>query len=182
MMKTQIPTFIDFEASSLGSCSYPIEVAWNIGDKIESHLIKPFADWTDWDMASEQIHGIPRSQIETEGEDGNIIANRMNEVLRGVRVFSDNALFDWGWCKVLFDKVRSTPEFIIPDSKHMITNHLLGFPEEMDISPGKLDFWQQQARERGGKRHRAANDVRYWVELWKIIEEERENYLKVNKE
>ena len=37
-----IPSFIDFEASSLTVKSYPIEVAWNLEDgTIESHLISP---------------------------------------------------------------------------------------------------------------------------------------------
>jgi hypothetical protein len=46
--------FLDFEASSLGKKSYPIEVAWVFEDGTsESHLIKPAPEWTDWDPAAQ---------------------------------------------------------------------------------------------------------------------------------
>ena len=45
--------FLDFEASSLGKKSYPIEVAWVFEDGTsESHLITPAPEWTDWDPAA----------------------------------------------------------------------------------------------------------------------------------
>src|SRR5947209_5891700 len=46
-----LPPFLDFEASSLRSASYPIEVAWSHPDgSIESHLISPagLGRCTDW--------------------------------------------------------------------------------------------------------------------------------------
>ena len=64
--------FLDFEASSLGKASYPIEVAWVFEDRTsESHLIKPAPDWTDWNPAAQAIHRIERRVLEeTGGADG----------------------------------------------------------------------------------------------------------------
>ncbi|NJD07038.1 MAG: hypothetical protein FIA97_11155 [Methylococcaceae bacterium] len=65
-----IPSFIDFEASSLGSASYPIEGAWNLaGGSIESCLISPagISRWTDWSDKAERIHGIAKAQLLVEG-------------------------------------------------------------------------------------------------------------------
>jgi len=44
---------LDFEASGLEPDSYPIQVAWNIGETVNSFLINPeTADgWTWWSMA-----------------------------------------------------------------------------------------------------------------------------------
>ena len=54
-----LPIFLDIAASSLGSRSDPIEVAWNTPDgTIEAHLISPaaIARWTDWSVQAEQLH------------------------------------------------------------------------------------------------------------------------------
>lgn len=55
-----LPTFIDFEASSLRDTSFPIEVAWNNGTEIESYIIRPAFDWSDWDYNAEGLHGLSR--------------------------------------------------------------------------------------------------------------------------
>ena len=42
-MTTQMPRFLDIEASSLSNTSYPIEIAWSDGQgNIESYLINPY--------------------------------------------------------------------------------------------------------------------------------------------
>lgn len=89
----QLPTFIDFEASSLRSASYPIEVAWNdpTGD-IEAHLISPASieRWTDWSAEAEKIHGISRAELLKDGKSPSWICRRMNEQLAGTVVYSDD--------------------------------------------------------------------------------------------
>jgi hypothetical protein len=57
------PIFIDFEASSLGAGSFPIEVAWSRPDgSIGSYSIRPLPEWIDWDDYTEQkIHHISRA-------------------------------------------------------------------------------------------------------------------------
>jgi len=65
-----IITIIDFESSGLESDSYPIQVAWNVGDVLHSHYIKPkhVEDWQGWRTASEAVHNIPRSYLYEYGE------------------------------------------------------------------------------------------------------------------
>lgn len=94
--------FLDFEASSLGKASYPIEVAWVFEDGAsESHLIRPAPDWTDWDPAAEAIHRIPRSVLEAEGEDHRIVAARMVAVLAGHDLLASAPSWDGKWLSAL---------------------------------------------------------------------------------
>lgn len=70
--------FLDFEASSLSKQSYPIEVAWVFEDgRHRSHLIRPTPEWTDWSHEAEQIHGISRSLLLTEGHSVHDVANEV---------------------------------------------------------------------------------------------------------
>lgn len=64
------PIFNDFEASSLGEDSWPVEigVAWLDGDAImvRSSLIRPHPDWPEsaWSPESARIHAIARDAPE----------------------------------------------------------------------------------------------------------------------
>ncbi len=72
-----MPVFLDFEASSLGERSYPIEVGWVFADGAgEAHLIRPAPEWTDWDPAAERIHGIGRGQLMATGTPYGEVARR----------------------------------------------------------------------------------------------------------
>lgn len=94
--------FLDFEASSLGKRGYPIEVAWVYEDgRSESHLIKPAADWQDWDPAAEAIHGIARRTLETEGTPHDVVARRMVEALSGHDLLASAPSWDGKWLSVL---------------------------------------------------------------------------------
>ena len=86
-----LPTFIDVEASSLRSASYPIEVAWNMPDgTIEVHLISPagIPRWTDWSTKAEQLHGISIATLLTSGTQPSLICRRMNRLLAGATVYT----------------------------------------------------------------------------------------------
>lgn len=101
----QIPTFLDFEASSLRSTSYPIEVAWNDPTgAIEAHLISPagIERWTDWSIEAEQLHGISRATLLTGGKPPSWICRRMNHQLAGTVVYSDDPEYDQMWLATLF--------------------------------------------------------------------------------
>ena len=94
--------FLDFEASSLAKNSYPIEIAWVFeAGATETHLIKPAPDWQDWDETAEAIHGIPRAQLESDGENHAIVAQRVLEVLSGHRVFASSPSWDGKWLSIL---------------------------------------------------------------------------------
>lgn len=94
--------FLDFEASSLAKLSYPIEVAWVFEDGTEeTHLIRPAAQWTDWDVAAEAIHHIPRELLETDGTPHDVVARRMVEALTGHALFASAPSWDGKWLSAL---------------------------------------------------------------------------------
>ena len=100
-----LPIFLDIEASSLGSRSYPIEVAWNTPDgTVEAHLISPaaIARWTDWSVQAEQLHGLSREVLYQEGKAPAWVGRRLNQQLAGHVVYSDDPEYDGMWLAELF--------------------------------------------------------------------------------
>lgn len=94
--------FLDFEASSLGRDSYPIEVGWVFEDGAEEGwLIRPAANWTDWAADAEAVHGITRERLVVEGEDHAVVAHRMVEVLSGHDLLASAPSWDGKWLSVL---------------------------------------------------------------------------------
>lgn len=94
--------FLDFEASSLGQDSYPIEIGWVFADgRAEGHLIRPAPDWTDWNPAAEAIHGIPRATLEREGASVEAVAARMVDVLAGHQLYASAPSWDGKWLSAL---------------------------------------------------------------------------------
>ncbi len=94
--------FLDFEASSLGRHSYPIEVAWVFEDgSSEAHLIRPAPGWTDWAVAAETIHGISRATLEAEGVPVDAVAARMIEILSGHELHASAPSWDGKWLSTL---------------------------------------------------------------------------------
>jgi hypothetical protein len=94
--------FLDFEASSLGDDSYPIEVGWVFEDgREESHLIRPAPDWTDWDDGAQAIHGIARTKLVAEGEPHDAVARRVLDELGPHTVYVSAPSWDGKWLSVL---------------------------------------------------------------------------------
>ena len=94
--------FLDFEASSLGRHSYPIEVAWVFEDgKGESHLIRPAPDWADWAIDAEAIHGISRDTLIAQGRPVGEVARRMIDVLTGHDLHASAPSWDGKWMSAL---------------------------------------------------------------------------------
>ncbi len=94
--------FLDFEASSLGKQSYPVEVAWVFEDgRSRSFLIKPAPDWTDWSSEAEAIHGISRELLEKEGVAVSTIADEMVKTLSGHRLCASAPAWDGKWLSAL---------------------------------------------------------------------------------
>ena len=103
--------FLDFEASSLGPQSYPIEVGWAILDladmlapaiTTQAYLIRPEPDWTDWSTQSAAIHNIPRERLHRDGRPATEVATLMNQALAGDVLHVDGHRFDIFWCDRLF--------------------------------------------------------------------------------
>ena len=94
--------FLDFEASSLGKRSYPIEVAWVFEDgRSEAHLIRPAPDWLDWDPAAEAVHHINRLQLIAEGTPHEAVAQRMVDALAGHDLLASAPSWDGKWMSAL---------------------------------------------------------------------------------
>lgn len=94
--------FLDFEASSLGRKSYPVEVAWVYEDgHHESYLIRPAPSWTEWDEKAQAIHHISRAQLGREGVAHDLVARRMVEVLSGHDLLASAPSWDGKWLSAL---------------------------------------------------------------------------------
>lgn len=94
--------FLDFEASSLGKKSYPIEVAWVFEDgRSKSTLIKPLSEWTDWSSEAEALHGVSRQRLEDEGTAPTTVAHQMIDLLSGHQLFASAPSWDGKWLSTL---------------------------------------------------------------------------------
>ncbi len=114
---------IDFEASSLDSGTYPIEVGicrWQSPDvSIEgwSTLIKPIPDWTahgSWSTASAQVHGIERHQIDGGMTPTSTVA-ALNEILGDRAAYCDGGPHDLNWARMLAKASTVPASFRIGD-------------------------------------------------------------------
>jgi hypothetical protein len=168
--------FLDFEASSLAKLSYPIEVAWVFEDgREESHLIRPAAQWTDWDAAAEAIHHIPRARLEAEGTPHDVVARRMIETLTGHDLFASAPSWDGKWLSALLraaklprhalrlrdteDAQRDTATAILRD---VVPAELLGRAVAEVVTLAEV-------RDRDVPAHRALADARDEWERWCVV-------------
>ncbi|MDX6712462.1 MAG: hypothetical protein QOH96_3478 [Blastocatellia bacterium] len=172
-MKINIPHFVDVEASSLRSNSYPIEVAWNLADdSIESYLISPVGieQWKDWSTESQGFHGIRRQELIEAGRDPAWICARMNQQLEGKVVYSDNPEWDGKWLEELFSVAGGVVMgFTVGSSEGLLFDETFSDFVEWSRYEGRVKQLKYEARMRAGGQHRASMDVRYLVELWKLV-------------
>ena len=171
MVTDQLVYFLDFEASGLGAPCFPIEVAWgsSAGD-VECWLIRPDAAWQQqegWDPAAERIHGIPWAEVQASGREAGWITARMNAQLTGAVVYVDGMPHDRLWLEQLFQSAGRQPAF-----------ELANFDELLyAVAPRTWTYlvgWREQlravavARLKGLHWHRADNDVRRLIEMYRI--------------
>lgn len=120
---------LDLEASSMRGAnggnrkpealSYPIEAGVAHADgRVETKLIKPQPDWTDWSGEPDnpdigRFHGIARSELFEKGEDVSEVARWLNEELTGKIVMCDSpqARPDTFWVNRLFSAAGIQREF-----------------------------------------------------------------------
>jgi DNA polymerase III subunit epsilon len=111
--------FIDFEASSLSSQSYPIEIgcAWIEHDSVvqASDLIRPDPTWPpDWSHESAAVHGIRRGALE-HAEPAIVIAGRFVPLLTGRTIVCDAPEFDGRWLGRLVELLPQPPVMRVID-------------------------------------------------------------------
>jgi hypothetical protein len=115
---------IDFEASSLSTESFPIEVGVAIATQpdaqidIWSSLIKPDKAWLaggDWDPAAQKVHNVPAASLK-DGLSANEVALHLNLLLGPVgHAYCDGGHYDGFWLKRLFKAAAITPAFALWD-------------------------------------------------------------------
>jgi len=146
-----MPFIIDLEASGFGRGSYPIEVGFARPDgSVAARLIKPEPEWTHWSADAEEVHGISRQQLESEGFTAREVAAWLNEELQGKTVYSDSWGFDSSWLALLFHEAGCLQGFRIDTLNKLLT-------EQQLASWGRIK--QQVLDDLKLMRHRAADDA-----------------------
>jgi len=166
----EFPCFLDCEASSLRCDSYPIEVAWSLEDgSIESHVLNPelIVGWDDWDASSERIHGLGRGYLSENGENPQLVAQRMSAVLVGKTLYSDAKAYDEFWVQRLYAAAGLEMAFTVDCLYKGLLIDVL--PRYVLNDPAELNQLAEKVRAQiGGREHRAAWDVEYLQKLYQL--------------
>jgi hypothetical protein len=167
--------FLDCEASSLSTYSYPIEVAWTLEDGTsESHLIRPEPTWNDWDADSAAVHGITREDLSARGVPVLDVARRLHAALVGCDVHSDAPGSDRVWLGALMRTAGLTmpPLLHVYDSYTSIFRPLVQrLPQSVAASLAKSIVMQaeNEIERLPGVRHRAEPDARRLYDTWRRV-------------
>lgn len=175
--------FLDFEASSLGKTSYPIEVGWVFEDgRQENWLIRPPPEWTDWDEAAEAIHGISRARLLEEGTPHDAVAHRLLSELGDRRVYASAPSWDGKWLSQLLRaaglprhalRLRDTEEAREETARALLAASVPA--AEVEAAVARV-LAQAADRARGDYvSHRAVEDAererQVWLEVKRLAEE-----------
>ena len=170
--------FLDFEASSLGDHSYPIEVAWAREDgSSEQHLIRPAAGWTDWDPTAEAVHKITRDQLAAEGEPHDDVARRALEALKPHDVYVTAPSWDGKWMSVLL-RSAGLPRHALrlknaDDAHRRAVEEMLGPAAPKGEAIGAAPWLVAEARRRTtpmSPAHRALADAQVELSVWREVQ------------
>ncbi len=152
---------IDFEASCLPrhGRSYPIEVGVSGPLGTFSWLIKPLAEWREWEWTEEafRLHGISRQQLDEQGLEPAFVVDEVRRAVGSARVIADSSI-DGIWWQELLDAAR--PALIRPAAIHI--EHVRDIFDELNASPEQIRFAQQRADWLCPERHRAGADA-HWL-------------------
>jgi len=160
---------IDFEASCLPGYgrSFPIEVALCRvgGDVLFSAIIKPHADWADWDWdpAAERMHGVSRARLAAEGMPCLEVMMGLNEAVGALQAMSDSTL-DQTWLETLAIAAGVSPAFEVL----AVSEILAGF----GIGPGDEGLLARASERAFGKFpqiHRAGPDALRLAETIRLV-------------
>ncbi len=145
------PNIMDIESSGFGPESYPIEVgvALSNGQRY-SRLIKPMPEWTYWSTEAEKTHGIEHLMLDQQGVSVSIVAEELNQLLKGKKIYSDCWVVDKPWLEKLFIASRIKPQFSLS-------------PIEAILPDEQMVLWKLSndmiVRELNVRRHRASTDA-----------------------
>jgi len=166
-------TIIDFEASGLESDSYPIQVAWNIGEEVHAHFINPnfVTEWQGWSIVSEGVHGLSREFLREHGEHPDDVAKAMNASLKGVVIYSDAVPYDQRWCQRLFDATPYQMAFSFADFWQKLAEYAPSGIRGSGVHG--MTEWTNQLMDEANKNislraHLADNDVKIRMEIIRL--------------
>lgn len=163
---------IDFEASTLGPGSFPIEVALAevATGAVRSWLIRPAMIWLargHWSEDAERLHGIDLARLEAEGEEPGAVAAAVLAFAAGRPVFSDAPAYDQQWLDALCGHGRAGP---VPRLLHLAERAQAIAFHRRGVLPGlTLAGAAAEAARRVPEVHRAAPDARRNAELLRIL-------------
>lgn len=146
------PVIIDIEASGFGRGSYPIEIGYHMpGGQSWCTLVRPAADWTHWDPAAEQVHGIARDLLFKHGRSPEEICLALNLALRGLPVYCDAWAYDYVWLSRLYDEAELPMTYRLKDLRELLGEcEQQHWHEIRDLIEQRLQL----------PRHRASGDAR----------------------
>ncbi len=121
-MKINRPYIVDVEASGFGSRSYPIEIGLALEtDTRYCSLILHSQEWTHWDRAAEETHGITRDILTTHGKPLVEVALDLNRLLSGCIVYTDGWAVDKPWITRLFAEAGVRQAFKVSSLERILT-------------------------------------------------------------
>jgi hypothetical protein len=145
------PIILDVESSGFGVGSYPIEIGLVLPKgQTFSYLIRPEPEWLHWDAEGEATHGISRTQIEQEGLPVRFVAQALNDLLRGEKVYSDGWGYDSTWLSLLYEHAKLPQLFQLECLTRLMTEKQFSIWDETK---------RQVIAEVELQRHRADNDA-----------------------
>jgi hypothetical protein len=169
--------FLDFEASSLGKTSYPIEVAWAFEDgRSESYLIRPAPQWIDWDEEAEAIHGIAHATLMSDGVPHDAVAERMIDVLTGHALHASAPSWDGKWLSTLL-RAAGLPRHSLrlkhtEEARHRLAaDHLCPFlaGSALEDTVAAILEEAREIMDRQPVRHRALEDAERERQHWMAV-------------
>jgi hypothetical protein len=120
--RIMLPAIIDIEASGFGRNSYPIEVGIVLpNQKSFCNIIRPADEWTYWDDAAEAVHGITREQLFKKGKPPHEVAEKLNQLLRGTKIYTDAWSYDISWIGKLYDLTEIPQLFSLDSLRNLMT-------------------------------------------------------------
>lgn len=179
--------FLDFEASSLDSNSYPIEIAWvDENGQGESYLINPHWSWKGWSILSESIHHITLDQLRREGMPADDVARRAQTVLSNSRIISDQPAFEQVWLQILLDVINA-PRLRVDSIDALLGSEIHRIQAAITVESNSRE-WHRQSRmvtdqaqclaltayegtQSGATKHRALPDAEAQWRGWKAARE-----------
>lgn len=161
---------LDFEASALGRCGYPIEVAIVDCGTLASQawLIKPDEDWLRnglWSEESAKVHNISQAQLHASGQSAAHVAHELNRHCSDKRVVCDGGEHDRLWLAMLFIAGSEKPLFKLDDYPRCVADLATrwGKNAEQVIASAEREAWNRYPTS-----HRAPADARRLAECLRL--------------